>query len=335
MVIQWIQRGRIVQWPAFLSLQDKAWIKEWLEGTDQMKFLTSGTTGQPKEIYFSRDQIMASAQRTAHFFDLKDNQNVLHTLPFGFVAGRMNVLRALILKQNLYSIEWKSKEDWQTLSQIPIHWWTSTPMMIHQVAVAGINVGFIDKILLGGGAIPEEVHKILHSSSSIIYEGYGMTETLTHIAVRKAAATSDYFTPMEGVVCESDEHGALIIHDHALKNEVRTSDLVKFNESGGFCVMGRADDVINSGGLKIFPMDVEKWMQPYMTKEFAIVKAPHDSLGEQVVCLHTSISDSQDEVFWKNIFREHPYWRPKRFVLVESLPYNANGKLNRNWRKED
>jgi len=334
MVTQWIQSGRLSHWPAGLSSEDKQWILDWLEGSPQMTFFTSGTTGQPKEIYFSREQIITSAQRTAIFFDLKDNQNVLHTLPFTFVAGKMNVLRALILKQNLWSIDWRIRTDWEKISQMHFHWWTCTPMMIRDVINNGVNIDFIEKVLLGGGAIPNEVLKQIQTFPNTIFEGYGMTETLTHIAIRKVGHSPSFFTPLEGVECTISENETLIIKDNALKNVVKTSDLVKFNERGDFLVLGRADDVINSGGVKIFPTEVEKCMRSHMTAEFVVVKAPHVSLGEQVVCLHTAANDVKDEAFWKKVFQDQPYWRPKQFIHVEKLPYNTNGKLNRNWKIE-
>jgi O-succinylbenzoic acid--CoA ligase len=334
MVNQWIVQGAVVSWPAFLSGNDWVWLKSWLDGADIMSFMTSGTTGAPKEVVFTRRQIEQSALRTARCFSLEKNQNVLHTLPFGFVAGRMNIVRAIILKQNVFSLEWKELRDWQNLSVYPIHWWTTTPMMIQQVMNLGARLDFIQKILLGGGAIPEGIRSSVMELKAEVYESYGMTETLTHIAIRqlnKASRESDFFTPILGVSCSLSSQDTLVVDDAILGLKVITQDLVKFNEHGAFEIMGRADDVINSGGVKIFPKDVEDWMRPFMQGDFAIVKAPHPILGQQVICLIISSQENLNEDFWRGIFSEHPLWRPKQFIKVERLPFNTNGKMNRNW----
>jgi len=337
MVNQWINKGVIVAWPDFLSKEEVAWLQSWLDGVDSFSFMTSGSTGNPKEIAFSRRQIEQSALRTARCFALESNQNVLHTLPFGFVAGKMNILRAVILGQNVFSMDWKDAGDWDRLSSISVDWWTSTPMMIQHVLSLGIDIDFIQKILLGGGAIPDQLRSSLTALKSEVYESYGMTETLTHIALRQVNSAVEgpvFFRPIQGVRCSLSKEETLVVEDDVLDVTVLTNDLVRFNGSGEFEIMGRADDVINSGGVKIFPQDVERWMSPFMKGDFAIAKTPHPSLGEQVICLYVSNEENLDQDFWRAIFMEHPFWRPKQFILVERLPYNTNGKLIRNWNVE-
>jgi o-succinylbenzoate---CoA ligase len=334
MVEQWIHNG---VWKSIPSEFQDSIESNWSELRDdpiKFKFFTSGTTGAPKEICFNLEQIIASTKRTAHFFNLQSSDRVLHTLPLSFVAGRMNILRALILKQTVYHLtDWKNNAAWSQLQEQGIDWWPCTPMMLETVIDLGIDTSFIKKILLGGAPVSERLTEKVQRLKSMVWEGYGMTETLTHIACRKLNQPLEReFTPLPDVQLDWLEENRMVIIDQSLHHTIVTQDRGEPSGNGKFLILGRMDDVINSGGIKIYPEQVEKILKEWIPGNFAVVKQSDEQLGEKVICLYEDPNWRPDDYHWKNIFHDCPYWRPKEFKKVEQLPYQQNGKLNRNWK---
>ena len=334
MVKQWIHNGVWKMIPVEYQQSIEANWNELNKEEKRFTFFTSGTTGAPKEICFSLEQIIASTKRTAQFFDLHPSDRVLHTLPLSFVAGRMNILRALILKQTVdHLTDWKSPEAWSQLQEKGLDWWPCTPMMLETVIDLGIDISFIKKILLGGAPVSERLIEKIQRLESKVWEGYGMTETLTHIACRKLNRPFEReFAPMPQVQLDWQNENQIVITDHALNQRVVTQDRGEPRENGTFIILGRMDDVINSGGVKIFPEQVENILKEWVTGNYAVVKQSDDQLGEKVICLYEDAQWSPNDYQWKNIFCDFPYWRPKAFLHVDQLPYLQNGKLNRNWK---
>ena len=338
MVRNWIQKGNWNELDTQRVDVQLDWLQAWMSGQKSLSFYSSGTTGEPKKIDFTREQIVSSAKRTAIFFNLHEHTKVLSTLPYTFVAGRMNVLRALILNHDLYILDdWHDQKDWEGLSHHEIDWWTCTPMMLESVINMGIDLSFIKKILLGGGPIPPHLQKIMREMSCEIWEGYGMTETLTHIACRRVNGPSvgQGFQFLEGVRGYLGSNENLIVEDEILGVSAVTNDRIAMQEDGSFLVLGRLDDVINSGGIKIFPDQVEKYLRPHVPGNFAIVKAKDEKLSEKVICLFDDETFDHTRVNWSVVFSLHPYWKPREFIHVKVLPYNTNGKLIREWKYEE
>lgn len=334
MVEKWIENGKWVKMPNDLhNTLEASWDNN--DMNDSLStFFTSGTTGAAKEIQFSKSQIIASTFRTANFFGLKSSDHVLHTLPHTFVAGRMNILRALVLEQNIFYLSnWKSKEDWEQLRELGMDWWPCTPMMLETVIDLGIDLSFIKKILLGGAPVSQGLLNKLQGWTTEVWEGYGMTETLTHIACRKInQGIPSGFTPMPKVRISFLEDQLIKVEDEELQNTVVTQDRGREGGDGTFMVLGRMDDVINSGGIKIFPEHVEAFLNNLIPGKFAVVKQQDDHLGEKVICLYEDREWNPDGVDWRLVFELHPYWRPKQFVQVNALPTQSNGKLIRTWK---
>jgi O-succinylbenzoic acid--CoA ligase len=252
--------------------------KEWNE-SDFISFQTSGSTGTPKVITFTKEQVIRSAQRTATFFNLNKNAEVFCALPPIYVAGKMMALRAIINEWNL---------TWQTPSAHPsiqsnYDFAAFTSQQCIQIMKSNpTSLNRIKHILLGGGPISDRVLQFANDIESTIWEGYGMTETLTHVALRDVKLNAG-FLPLEGVQISQGANGNLIIEDAWLKlPALETTDVVELVEKG-FVVKGRLDHVVISGGVKIFPEEVERSLSNQIKQPFYIGSVPDEILGRKVI----------------------------------------------------
>lgn len=306
------------------------WSKQWLSDKSIFEFTTSGTTGEPKELIFSREQLMASAQRTCDFFQLSSGAKVLHRLPMSFVAGKMNIVRALIMGHSVWAEQpsMHFNDNWNP-GKIIWDWWTTTPAMFTAFLETGLDPNYFRKILLGGGKVQPHWQALLSNYSGVCYESYGATETLTHVAVREVFPQSSLFKPLSGVSIVQDENG-LKIADDVTHVDVSLNDVLEFKGDHGFEVLGRLDDVINSGGVKIHPLAVESILLPHTSLPFYITHSQDNKWGSVVTIV---VKDSDlphwNEINWQAIFCDHAIWKPKKIIAVTNIDRNENGKIVR------
>jgi O-succinylbenzoic acid--CoA ligase len=313
----------------------KLWADEWLSDKSKFEFETSGTLGVPKKMIFSRSQLLASADRTCDFFHLAAGTKVLHRLPMQFVAGKMNIVRALV---NGHSV-WAEKPSMQfdlnwNPEQLQWDWWTTTPAMMSAFLDAKLDVNVFQKILLGGGKVLPQLMEDMSRFKGNCFESYGATETLTHVAIRSITPIPTHFRLMPGV-CVTENKDGIIIHDDVTKIQASLNDAIHFITEKEFDVLGRLDDVINSGGVKIHPLMVEEILSHWTSLPFYITQS-HDNLWGNVVTL---VVIESDVAHWKNlnlkvIFQNHPKWKPKRMIVVQKIDRNENGKIIRKTNPE-
>jgi O-succinylbenzoic acid--CoA ligase len=242
---------------------------------------TSGTTGTPETLYFSREAMLESALRTCRFFGLKENMTALLCLNTSFIAGKMMVVRALAAGLNLIVVPPVSNPLENILS--PPDFVAMVPAQI----VASLSNSLSEKILLntstiiiGGAPLPPAAEDRLAELKINAWITYGMTETLTHVAVRKAGERPPAFRPLEGVLFKTADDGTLCIEAPFLEKVIKTKDLAELLPDGRFILKGRADFVINSGGIKIFPEQLEQQLAPFFPRPFFVTSHPHPVLGE-------------------------------------------------------
>ena len=296
--------------------------KEWNE-SEFISFQTSGSTGTPKVITFTKEQVIRSAQRTASFFNLNKNAEVFCALPPIYVAGKMMALRAIINEWNL---------TWQTPSTNPIiaedydfaAFTSQQCIQIIQTDPKSLNR--INHILLGGGPISEKVLQFANNIESTIWEGYGMTETLTHVALRDMKFNAG-FIPLEGVHIKQGVNGNLIVEDSWLNlPALETTDVIEFVEKG-FVVKGRLDHAIISGGVKLFPEEIERSLSSQINQPFYIGSAPDEMLGRKVILYVEGEPDAslQQKIEALNLGVR----KPKEIVFEKYFNRTASGKIIR------
>jgi O-succinylbenzoic acid--CoA ligase len=296
--------------------------KEWNE-SEFISFQTSGSTGTPKVITFTKEQVIRSVQRTATFFNLHKNAEVFCALPPIYVAGKMMALRAIINEWNL---------TWQTPSSQPnvpcsYNFAAFTSQQCIQIMESNpTSLNRIKHILLGGGPISDRVIQFAHNIESTIWEGYGMTETLTHIALRDVKLNAG-FLPLEGVQMKQGVSGNLIVEDFWLNlPPLETTDIIEFMEEG-FVVKGRLDHVIISGGVKFFPDEIERSLSNQINQPFYIGSIPDEVLGRKVVLYVEGETDAslQHKIEAMNLGVR----KPREIVFENQFNRTDSGKIIR------
>ncbi|WP_298653223.1 AMP-binding protein [uncultured Proteiniphilum sp.] len=307
-------------------------LKEWFSKSPTLRLHTSGSTGTPKEITVRKEQMLQSAKITCDFFDLKKNNKALLCLPMEYIAGKMIVVRALYAGLDIYPVE----PDGHPLAatDIPFDFAAMIPLQVYnslQIGEERHRLSRIKRLIIGGGALDETLEKELKEFPNAVYSTYGMTETLSHIALRKVsgAEASRYYTPLPSVGLTLSENNALAIDAPLIADKpFITNDIAEFRPDGSFRIIGRRDNVINSGGIKIQTEEIERILHPHINGNFAIATIPHPKLGEAIVLL---IEQTTDPVpVWKAIEQLLPhYQQPLHIYTVKAIPQTGNGKTDR------
>ena len=329
---------------------------EWRSESPYIKVHTSGSTGTPKALLAEKRRMQASARITCQFLGLKAGDTALLCLPLDYIAGKMMVVRALTCGLRLVSVPPSSHplsmlhaqcfmlNDQQTTkdktlsidfaAMVPLQVWQSL-----QVDEERQRLEAIRHLIIGGGPIDDELARRLRTMPNAVWSTYGMTETLSHIALRRLSGpeATDWYTPFDGVAVDINAEGCLVIDAPAVSpsplvtNDIaeikpQTSNL-KPQTSNQFRILGRKDNVICSGGLKIQAEEVERLLQPHLSAPFCITRRRHPLLGQTVVLL-TEDSDTQriGEVCRRVLPR---HWQPRLIATVASLPLTATGKTAR------
>ena len=315
-------------------------VKNWLSDEDVFTFQTSGSTGTPKEISFSREIIKQSAMRTILKFGLKSSDSILLCLNIEFVAGFMMVIRALEGNLNLIAQEPSSNP----LNQIDLKQKIDfAAMTANQVENGLINsfdkIHQLKKLLIGGSALHPDLESQLQNVPSEVSHSYAMTETLTHVALRKVNGKekSETYHALEGVSFSQDERNCLILHDKFLKIDgLVTNDIVELIDNTSFRWVGRYDNVINSGGIKIQVEEVEKEIRGIfrdlkMDPPFCLLSIPDSKLTNKMVLLIETNKNSLDKSAIEHILKINlpKYHAPKAIIQVPEIKHTKSGKIDR------
>lgn len=301
-------------------------LADWhsLGSTIQVK--TSGSTGAPKEIELSKQGMLFSAQNTVHFFSLTAHSSALLCLPLSTIGGKMMVVRALQSSMRLY-IQTPSANPLKS-GDFSIDFMAVTPMQLKvMLDESESKLRKIRSVLVGGGPISSELELQLTEKEITVYHSYGMTETASHVALRKVGyGGNEYFISLPGIHFSVNENQALQIHFPALQTEViETTDRVELVSETTFRWIGRTDFVINSGGVKIHPEEIESLIAQQISIPFFISSVPDQRLGERVVLFVEGLENiSLDfEIDFPK------YGRPKEVLFLPKFRYTRSGKIDR------
>lgn len=299
---------------------------------------TSGSTGTPKILEFSREQLLASAQITANTFQLKPKSNLLLCLPMQFVAAKLMVVRAIYLQANLVVLEPKSN-IWNQLNE-PIDFAAFVPMQIE----ACINQSYqhkleaIPTVIIGGAPLNNELLQQLKPFKNALYQTYGMTETLTHVAVKLISQNTQnqHYTALHSISFSQNNTGCLVIQaPHIQKEAIETTDLVELHSPTEFTWLGRADGIINSGGVKLIPEVIEEKLRPFIPYRFFVGPKRSQKLGEMLVAY--VVVHPKDFTPNLNDIKKalHKYEVPKEFIYCKAFHETESGKIQRQLTQND
>lgn len=317
------------------------WEKEWLDflaewygKDDSIVVNTSGSTGVPKSIRLKKDFVAESAKRTIKYFGLKKKDAVLHCLPSRFIAGKLMIVRALVGNLDLYLAD--PATDFDFLKHKHFKFAAMVPNQVQKVLDLGFNtVGKNPEILLvGGAAVPTSIEEPLKLFKTACYSSYSMTETATHIALRSinGKQADGYYHCLDKIHVELSEERCLQIFMPGLDDVyLQTTDLAELKDEKTFKILGRADHVIISGGLKFLPEHLERKLEKYIKVPFVISSEEHDVLGQQLTLIVEAIESPQMLAQLLSICKERldKYEVPKKILFVEKIPLTPNGKINR------
>lgn len=295
-------------------------ILQWFDENDYVLLTTSGTTGEPKEIELNKKHMIASAKATAEFFQVFEKTTALLCLPTRYIAGKMMFVRAMVLGWELDFVEPTSAP----LSAITKEY-DFCAMVPMQVENSLDHLHKIEKIIVGGAKIHPQLSDQLEGVATTIYETYGMTETITHIAVKKLG--EEAFTVLPHVSITTDARGCLLITAPQITTEpVQTNDIIDKVGEQHFVWKGRIDNVVNSGGIKLFPEQIEEKLAHYIPYRFFIIGKADEHLGEKVVL----VIESEPYVLKEEVFEAlTKYEKPKEIQFVPEFEETPTGKIMR------
>lgn len=242
---------------------------DWLDKEDFVVVQTSGSTGKPKKIKIKKQAMVNSAIATGDFFNLTPGKKILNCLPSNFIAGKMMIVRAIILGLELDMV--KPAVTPRIDLEKDYDFCAFTPMQLKNFAK---HLKYLKTAIVGGGRVSNHIKQLIQDKDTKIYETFGMTETISHIAVRKlnnftGDASEKYFKTLTGVTVSKDERGCLVIEAPNITDEkLITNDIVEIYSDTSFDWLGRYDNVINSGGIKLYPEQIEEKLQGLINAEF-------------------------------------------------------------------
>lgn len=301
----------------------------WFDKSDFILQKTSGSTGNPKEIRLKKSAMKASAKKTLAFFNLQKGDTALLCLPIDYIAGKMMVLRALLGGLNLLIVEPNGKPEIPTQT---IHFAAMVPMQVQKLIDAGYHFHNIKQLIIGGAAVVYNLQQAIKKLPVAVYASYGMTETCSHIALQRLnGPNSDaHFRLLDGVSISTNAQGCLVINAPGLYPEpLQTNDLVDIISPHEFRWLGRADNVINSGGLKIFPEELELKISKLIGRECLIVSVPDKLLGQKAVLVLEGTEENPAIMLDKIKSSIGKHRTPKSVFFVEKFPRNSAMKIDR------
>lgn len=298
-----------------------------------MEVKTSGSTGEPKRMMVEKRRMLNSARITCDFLGLKPGDTALLCMSTDYIAGKMMIVRSIERGLKLIEVEpcghplaqnskfsiLKSKLDFSAM--VPMQVYNSLQVPDEKERLMAIR-----HLIIGGGAIDDAMEAELRTFPNAVWSTYGMTETLSHIALRRISGpeASEWYVPFPTVKLSTTDEGCLVIDaPEVCADTLTTNDIVELKPDGRFRVLGRKDNVICSGGIKIQIEEVERELKPYARVPYIISKKKDEKFGEIVVLLTEGDTDEM-----KAICEEHlpKYHRPKLYQHIDKIPLTETGK---------
>lgn len=292
---------------------------------------SSGTTGIPKDYLMPKKSMIMAASRTLKMLDLHEGQSAMLCLPVDYIAGKMVIVRALVAGMNLNWTEPTSHPDLSGFKTIDFC--AMVPLQVYNLLENRKGLSNIKTLLIGGSEISDALEKRLILLPGQIYETFGMAETCSHIALRRInGPKADYcFNALQDVKISKDNRSCLVIEAPYLSDRIVTNDVVEIVGPGRFFWKGRYDNLINSGGIKINPEELEKRVFEILGRESCMVGIPDDKLGLRIVMVTCQPFSTEEAEPALAKLRSHlpPYHIPSSILTIGLFPRNKSFKIDR------
>lgn len=300
-------------------------LQEWFSDAETLIVQTSGSTGTPKLISIKKELMQNSAKGTGAFFDLGAGTKALCCLSINYIAGKMMVIRALTLGWELDVSEPVSNPLENTFKEYDF-----CAMVPMQVQASLLNLYLVKKLLIGGGVVSQNLQESLQDLSTECYASYGMTETVSHIAIKKLnhvkSELNNHYILLPNISISKDKRDCLVIDAPLLSEEkVVTNDVVSILSDNEFEWLGRVDNVINSGGVKLHPEAIEKELSKIISERFFVAGIPDEILGEKLILL----IEGENRAYDFSSLALSKYQTPKQTYFVEQFVETETKKIQR------
>jgi len=308
-----------------------SFIMDFFSSSDTIEVTTSGSTGPPKKISIKKEHMIASAKATVSFFNLEKDDTAWLCLPVKYIAGKMMIVRAIVGGLNLLYSEPNSIPV--ITEEIKIDFVAMVPNQVFGLlegAIGKRQLSNIGSLLIGGSGITNKLESDLLLNPSInAWHSYGMTETITHIALREIGANSNNFKPLAGVEVSTNSEGQLIIDAPKIGvDNLVTNDIADILEDGSFIIVGRIDNVVVSGGIKLFLENIESKISHHISQNYFVGGVPDEKLGEKLI-LFIEGSSMDNNLINKLRTDLQKFEIPKEIVHLPDFLRTDTGKIRR------
>lgn len=304
---------------------------DWFS-SDELTVQTSGSTGKPKPIQLKKEFMINSALATGSFFNLQENTSALLCLSPDYIAGKMMLVRALTLGWKLDVVEpignplKNIEKEYDFSAMVPMQLQSSLPYIYK-----------VRKLIVGGGVVSIDLKEKLQNISTKVFATYGMTETITHIAVKKLnnyntleRNGANFYKTLPNVKIYIDERSCLAIEASIVSKEfIITNDVVQLVSENQFEWLGRFDNVINSGGIKLHPEKIEEKLTTVIKQRFFVTGIPDEILGEKLVLIVEGDKDESLTNTISSLDKMSKYEKPKEIYFVKQFVETETKKIQR------
>ena len=312
-----------------MSLEE--FLSEWNNDSLFVHVQTSGSTGAPKPMLAEKRRMLASARITNDFLGLREGDAALLCMSLDYIAGKMMVVRSIERGLKLITVEPSGhplNHSQLATDDCQIDFAAMVPLQVYntlQVPEERKRLLQIRHLIIGGGAIDEALGAELKNFPNAVWSTYGMTETLSHIALRRLSVpeASDWYIPFPSVKVSLSEDGCLVIDaPEVCPERLVTNDIAEISPQG-FRILGRKDNVICSGGIKIQIEEVESRLRPFLRVPYLISKRPDPKFGEVSVLLTEGSIDEARQICERILPK---YYLPRHYLHVDRIPLTETGK---------
>ena len=319
----------LIKYSQSISKEINQFLREWFSTDSHVVVKTSGSTGNPKNIHLRKDFMINSALATGCYFQLGENTKALCCLPIKFIAGKMMLVRALTLGWDLDVIESTSNPLQEITKEYDF-----SAMVPLQLRNSISKIDQIKTLIVGGGVVSRELKKAIQTIDTNCYATYGMTETITHIAVKKLNKFSQselesesVYKTLPDVTISKDKRSCLVIRAPKISDEnIITNDVIELISKSEFNWKGRLDHVINSGGVKLHPEEIEQKLSNTIYSRFFVAGILDEILGEKCILV---IEGENYPITKKHFSKLSRFEIPKAIFFIPKFIETGSGKIQR------
>lgn len=317
-----------------ISSEIQFFLKQWFNEKTFVEVKTSGSTGVPKIIRLQKKDMINSALATGTFFNLHENTTALLCMSPIYIAGKMMFVRALTLGWHIDVVEAVSNP----LAKID-KTYDFSAMVPLQLNNSLSKINNIKKLIVGGGIVSKELVSKIQNIDTHVFATFGMTETITHIAVKKlnnfgniiaSEMMQSYYKTLPNINISKDSRGCLIIEaPNILEEKIITNDLVELISETEFMWLGRFDSIISSGGIKLIPEQIEEKLATIIKQRFFVTGILDEVLGEKLILIVEGTKDNSILTSVKKLKILSKFEIPKEIFFTNQFIETETRKISR------